>query len=45
MIKFILGILVGVVIITYYPQIGSDLLDLFRESGVRDKIINQLEGI
>lgn len=36
MLKLIVGIILGIVLITYYPQIGSVLGDLFTESGMRD---------
>jgi Na+/H+-dicarboxylate symporter len=45
MVKIILGIVLGVVMVTYYPQIGSVLSDIFVESGIRDDLVNLLEGI
>jgi hypothetical protein len=45
MVKIILGIVLGVVMVTYYPQIGSVLSDVFIESGIRDDLVNLLEGI
>jgi hypothetical protein len=45
MVKIILGIVLGVVMVTYYPQIGSVLSDVFVESGIRDDLVNLLEGI
>jgi len=43
--KILIGIVLGIVIITYYPQIGSVLTDIFVESGMRDDLINMLKGI
>jgi hypothetical protein len=45
MVKIILGIVLGVVMVTYYPQIGPVLSDVFIESGIRDDLVNLLEGI
>ena len=45
MIKIFLGILLGIVLVTYHPQISSELKSLFVDSGIRDKLVNQLEGI
>ena len=45
MVKIILGIVLGVVMVTYYPQIGLVLSDVFIESGIRDDLVNLLEGI
>jgi|DEB0MinimDraft_4_1074332.scaffolds.fasta_scaffold177250_1 Na+/H+-dicarboxylate symporter len=45
MMKILIGIVLGIVIITYYPQIGSVLTDIFVESGMRDDLINMLKGI
>ena len=45
MMKIILGIVLGVVMVTYYPQIGSVLSDVFVESGIRDDLVNLLEGV
>ena len=45
MFKIIIGIILGIVLITYYPQIGSVLGDLFTESGMRDDLVKLLEGI
>ena len=33
MIKFIIGIVVGIVLVTYYPQITTTTTKLFIESG------------
>jgi len=45
MMKILIGIVLGVVLITYYPQIGSVLSDVFVESGIRDDLVNLLEGV
>jgi|TARA_B100001094_G_scaffold21545_1_gene18222 hypothetical protein len=45
MLKIIIGIVLGIVLITYYPQIGSVLGDVFIETGIRDDLVNLLEGI
>ena len=45
MVKIILGIVLGVVMVTYYPQIGSVLSDIFVESGIRDDLVDLLEGV
>ena len=45
MMRFIIGIVLGIVLITYYPQIGSVLADIFVDSGIRDDLVNLLEGV
>ena len=45
MVKVLIGIVLGIVLITYYPQIGSVLADIFVESGIRDDLVNLLEGV
>jgi len=40
MLKFILGIIVGFVIISYYPQIAVNTTSLILESGVCERIYN-----
>ena len=45
MLKIIIGIVLGIVLITYYPQIGSVLGDVFIETGIRDDLVNLFEGI
>jgi hypothetical protein len=45
MMKILIGIVLGIVLITYYPQIGSVLTDIFVESGIRDDLVNLLEGV
>ena len=43
--KILIGIVLGIVLITYYQQIGSVLSDVFVESGIRDDLVNLLEGV
>jgi|TARA_B100000575_G_scaffold225068_1_gene185595 hypothetical protein len=45
MIKFIMGIVVGIVLVTYYPQITTTTTKLFIESGARDEIVNKLNEV
>ena len=45
MFKVVVGIVLGIVMITYYPQIGSVLSEVFVETGIRDDLVNLLEGI
>jgi hypothetical protein len=45
MVKFIVGIVSGIVLITYYPQIGSVLGDVFVDTGIRDDLVNLLKGV
>ena len=45
MIKFIMGIVVGIVLVTYYPQITTTTKQLFIESGARDNIVNTLKEV
>ena len=45
MVKVLIGIVLGVVMITYYPQIGSVLSEVFVETGIRDDLVNLLEGV
>ena len=45
MLKIIIGIVLGIVLITYYPQIGSVFGDILIETGIRDDLVNLLEGI
>jgi Na+/H+-dicarboxylate symporter len=45
MMKILIGIVLGVVLVTYYPQIGSVLSDIFVETGIRDDLVNLLEGV
>jgi len=47
--KLLIGFVLGMVMSSYYPNIGSDLYqatkDRFVETGLRDRIINKLEEI
>lgn len=45
MMKILIGIILGIVLITYYPEIGSVLTDVFVDSGMRDDIVKTLEGM
>lgn len=45
MIKFIMGIVVGIVLVTYYPQITTTTTKWFIDSGARDQIVNQLNEV
>jgi len=43
--KFIMGIVVGIVLVTYYPQITTTTKAMFVDSGIRDQIVNQLKEV
>jgi len=45
MFKILFGVLLGVVLVTYYPNISETVADLFVDSGARDAIIEQLEEV
>ena len=45
MMKFIFGIIFGVVLVTYHPQIVTTTKDLFVDSGIRDTIIDKLKEV
>ena len=45
MMKILIGIILGIVLITYYPEIGSVISDIFIETGMRDDLVNTLEGM
>ena len=45
MMKILIGIILGIVLITYYPEIGSVVSDVFIETGMRDDLVNTLEGM
>ena len=45
MFKFIFGICVGIIVVTYYPQILTTTTDFFIDSGARDEIVETLEGM
>ncbi len=47
--KLLIGFVLGMIVSSYYPNIGSDLVqatrDRFVETGLKDRIINKLEEI
>ena len=45
MFKILFGILMGVVIVTYYPNISETAANIFVDSGARDVIIEKLEEV
>ena len=45
MFKILFGILLGIVIVTYYPDISETAAEIFVDSGARDAIIEQLEEV
>ena len=45
MFKFIFGIVVGIMLVTYYPEITETAADLFIDSGARDEIVQKLREI
>ena len=45
MIKIIIGIIIGIGLSTYYPEITSTLKDLFLDSGARDSIVETLKEV
>ena len=45
MIKIILGIIIGIGLTTYYPEISSTLKDFFLNSGARDSIVETLKEV
>lgn len=45
MMKIFLGIICGIFISTYYPQITTTTKELFIESGARDNIVNTLKEV
>ena len=45
MFKIIIGIVLGIVIVTYYPQIATTTKDVFVESGARDEIVKSLKEV
>lgn len=40
-----MGIVVGIVLVTYYPQIITTTKAMFVDSGIRDQIVNQLKEV
>ena len=45
MIKIIIGIVIGIGLSTYYPEITSTLKDFFLDSGARDSIVETLKEV
>ena len=45
MFKILIGIILGVVLVTYYPQIATTTKDIFVESGARDEIVKSLKEV
>ena len=45
MFQIIFGILLGIALVTYYPEISEATTKIFVDSGARDAIIEQLEEV
>ena len=45
MIKIIIGIIIGIGLSTYYPQISNTLKNFFLDSGARDSIVETLKEV
>ena len=45
MLKFLFGIVVGVVLAVFYPDITPYVKNLFLDSGARDVAVETLKGI
>ena len=45
MIKIIIGIIIGIGLSTYYPQISNTLKDIFLDTGARDSIVETLKEV
>ena len=45
MFKIIFGMILGVVLVTYYPNIITTTTNWFVDSGARDSIVETLEGL
>ena len=45
MMKIFLGIVCGIFIATYYPQITTTTKQIFIDSGARDNIVNTLKEV
>jgi hypothetical protein len=45
MFKIIIGIVLGIVIVTYYPQIATTTKQMFVDSGARDEIVKSLKEV
>ena len=45
MFKIIFGIILGIVLVTYYPNIITTTTNLFVDSGARDSIVETLKEV
>ena len=45
MIKIIIGIIIGIGLSTYYPQISNTLKDFFLDSGARVSFVERLKEV
>ena len=45
MFKILIGIVLGIVIVTYYPQIATTTKQMFVDSGARDEIVKSLKEV
>ena len=45
MFKILIGIVLGIVIVTYYPQIATTSKQMFLDSGARDEIVKSLKEV
>ena len=45
MFKILIGIVLGIVIVTYYPQIATTTKEVFVDSGARDEIVKSLKEV
>ena len=45
MFKILIGIILGVVLVTYYPQIATTSKEFFLDSGARDEIVKSLKEV
>jgi hypothetical protein len=43
--KILIGIILGVVLVTYYPQIATTSKEVFVDSGARDEIVKSLKEV
>jgi len=43
--KILIGIVLGVVLVTYYPQIATTSKQMFLDSGARDEIVKTLKEV
>ena len=45
MFKILIGIVLGIVLVTYYPQITTTTTKWFVDSGTRDSIVETLKEV